>query len=148
MILRVVHLISAAVWVGSMVFFSLVVMPSLRHGLPPPQRQELIRSVGRRYRVLGWASVGVLLATGPLLAWRHGVVWSSGFGQLLSLKLVLVGIMLALTVLHDLSMGPPRGAQLNVPLTDGQRLAIVWLARVNLLVVLGIFLCGVWLTEW
>jgi putative copper export protein len=130
-----------------MIFFSLVVMPALRHGLPPPQRQELIRALGRRYRVLGWTSIGVLLATGPLLAWRHGVVWSSGFGQLLSLKLVLVGIMLALTVLHDLSMGP-RGAQLNVPLTDGQRLAIVWLARVNLLVVLGILVCGAWLTEW
>jgi hypothetical protein len=75
------------------------------------------------------------------------VVWSSGFGQILSLKLVLVGMMLALTVLHDLSMGP-RGTRLKVPLTDGQRRAVVWLARVNLLVVLGIFLCGVWLTEW
>jgi uncharacterized membrane protein len=48
MFLRVVHLIAAVVWVGSMVFFSLVVMPSLRHAVPPPQRQELIRSLGRR----------------------------------------------------------------------------------------------------
>ncbi len=147
MTLRIIHLLAAVVWVGSMIFFSLVVMPTLRHGLPPPQRQELIRALGRRYRVLGWTSIGVLLTTGPLLTWRHGVVWSSGFGQLLSFKLVLVGIMLALTVLHDLSIGP-RSAQLNVPLAGGQRLAIVWLARVNLLVVLGILVCGAWLTGW
>jgi len=146
MILRVIHLLAAVVWVGSMIFFSLVVMPALRQGLPPPRRQELIRVLGRRYRVLGWASIGVLLITGPLLAWRHGVVWSSGFGQLLSLKLILVGVMLALTVLHDLSIGP-RVAQLNVSPTGGQRRAIVWLARVNLLVVLGILLCGMWLME-
>ena len=146
MILRVIHLLSAVVWVGSMIFFSLVVMPALRQGLPPSQRQELIRVLGRRYRVLGWVSIGVLLATGLLMTWRHGVVWGSGFGQLLSFKLILVGVMLALTVLHDLSIGP-RVAQLNVPPTGGQRLAIVWLARVNLLVVLGILLCGVWLTE-
>jgi putative copper export protein len=80
------------------------------------------------------------------MAWQQGVVWDSGFGQILSLKLVLVGVMLALTVLHDLSMGP-RVVQLNVPLTSGQRQAIVWLARLNLLVVLGIILCSLWLTE-
>jgi uncharacterized membrane protein len=146
MILRMIHLLAAVVWVGSMIFFSLVVMPALRQGLPPPQRQELIRVLGRRYRIVGWVSIGVLLATGLLMAWRHGVVWSSGFGQLLSFKLVLVGVMLALTALHDLSIGP-RAARLNVPLTGGQRQAIVWLARANILVVLGILLCGMWLTE-
>jgi uncharacterized membrane protein len=145
MILRMIHLLAAVVWVGSMIFFSLVVMPALRQGLPSPQRQELIRVVGRRYRVLGWISIGILLATGPVMAWRHGVVWGSGFGQLLSLKLVLVGLMLVLTVLHDLSMGP-RVTQSPVPLTSGQRQAIVWLARANLLVAMGVLLCGMWLT--
>lgn len=146
MILRATHLLAAVVWVGSMIFFSLVVMPSVRRVVSPPQRHDLVRVLGRRYRILGWASVGILLLTGPILAWRHGVIWDSGFGQLLSLKLVLIGLMLALTVLHDLSMGP-RAVQLKVSPTEVQRQAIVWLARANLLVALAILVCGVLLTE-
>lgn len=53
MILRLVHLLAAIVWAGGMVFFSLVVMPSVRKALPPPQRPELIRIIGRRYRLMG-----------------------------------------------------------------------------------------------
>ena len=54
--------------------------------------------------------------------------------------------MLVLTVLHDLSLGArmPHGSTAH---TDGARQWIVWLARVNLIVVLGILLCGIWLTE-
>ena len=129
-----------------MIFFSLVVMPALRQGLPPPQRQELIRAVGRRYRILGWASVVVLLVTGPFLVWYHGVVWDSDFGWVLSLKLVLVGVMLLLTILHDFVLGP-RAVQANNPHTEGPRRAMIWLARLKLLVALGILLCGLWLAE-
>ena len=144
--LRAVHLLAAVVWAGSMIFFSLVVMPALRQGLPPSQRQGLIRIIGRRYRIVGWASVGVLLITGSLMAWNHGVVWNSGFGLVLSLKLVLVGVMLALTAFHDFVL-VRRAVQAKGPSQMESRRVILWLARANLLVVLGIILCGVWLTE-
>jgi len=144
--LRAVHLLAAVVWAGSMIFFSLVVMPALRQGLPPSQRQGLIRIIGRRYRIVGWASVGVLLITGSLMAWNHGVVWNSGFGRVLSLKLVLVGVMLALTSFHDFVL-VRRAVQAKGPSQMESRRVILWLARANLLVVLGIILCGVWLTE-
>ena len=148
--LRAVHLLAAVVWAGSMIFFSLVVMPALRQGLPPSQRQGLIRIIGRRYRIVGWASVGVLLITGSLMAWHRsasgGVVWDSGFGRVLSLKLVLVGVMLALTAFHDFVL-VRRAVQAKGPSQMESRRVILWLARANLLVVLGIILCGVWLTE-
>lgn len=136
---------AVVVWAGGMISFSLVVMPALRGSLPPPQRQALIRTIGRRYRAVGWASVAVLLATGPVMAWQRGVVWDSAFGRILSVKLALVGVMLILTVLHDFVLGP-RAASADAARKEGPRRAIVWLARVNLLVVLGIMVCGVWLT--
>lgn len=140
MILRSVHLLSAVVWVGGMISFTLVIMPVLRKGLSPPQRREWIRNIGRRYRLVGWTSIVILLITGSLMAWSQGVEWGSEFGRVLSLKLVLVGVMLALTSLHDFVLGP-RAAQ-----TENLRGIVLWLARLNLLVVVAIILCGVWLT--
>src|SRR3989304_4319803 len=139
MILRALHLLAAVVWAGGMISFTLVIMPALRQGLSPPQRQEWIRIIGRRYRVVGWGSIVILIVTGSLMAWNQGVVWDSGFGRVLSLKLALVGVMLVLTSLHDFVLGP-RAAR-----TENLRGVVLWLARVNLLVVIAIILCGVWL---
>lgn len=151
MILRTIHLLTAVVWVGSMIFFTFVVMPALRKSLPPPQRQELLRVIGRRYRLVGWTSIVILLITGSLLAWNQGVEWGSVFGWVLSLKLALVGTMLVLTALHDFVLGPrpldmARDAVAPSQGKERQRRVVVYLARVNLLVVVGILLCGVWLT--
>jgi putative copper export protein len=142
--LRTIHLLAAMTWAGGMVFFSLVLMPSVRRAVPPPDRPGLIRAVGRRYRFVGWAGIAVLLITGPLMAWDRGVDWDSEFGRLLALKLTLVGAMLVLTLFHDLVLGPrvtrdPAGS-------DRLRPMVAWLARLNLLVVLAIVVCGVWLT--
>ncbi len=143
--LRVLHLLAVLVWAGSMLFFSLVLMPALRKALPPIQRQEVIQVVGRRYRVVGWISVSVLLLTGSVMAWDHGVAWDSGFGRILSVKLILVGVMLVLTASHNVVLGS-RAAQITSDKQRGERALTVWLARANILVVLGIVLCGVWLT--
>lgn len=146
MILRAMHLLAVVIWAGGMIFFTLVVMPSIRRGLAPSQRQELIQVLGRRYRVMGWASIAVLLITGSLMTWHQGVAWDSGFGRILILKLILVGIMLALTSLHDFVLGPRVAKASNPHHATWLRRAVIYLARLNLLVVLGIVLCGVWLT--
>jgi putative copper export protein len=145
-ILRTVHLLAAVVWVGGMIFFSVVIMPAVRQALLPSQRQELVRIVGRRYRAVGWVSVGVLLATGSVMAWRQGVDWGSPFGRVLMLKLSLVVLMVALTATHDFVLGP-RAAQAGNPDAERSRRAVIWLARMNLLVVLAIVVCGVWLSS-
>jgi len=94
---------------------------------------------------MGWVSVGFLLVTGTILAWKRNEVWGSEFGQVLILKLILVGVMLLLTVLHDV-MGT-RSAIGNQPNPEKRRKLMTWLARVNLFVVLGTIFCGVLLTR-
>ncbi len=129
-----------------MLFFSLVVMPALRQSLAPSQRGQVIQAVGRRYRVVGWTSIGVLLVTGPIIAWDHGVAWDSEFGQILGVKLFLVGVMLVLTIAHNLVLAPRVAQTTNLDHKRPKRL-VIWLARVNILVVLGIIMCGVWLAH-
>jgi uncharacterized membrane protein len=67
-ILQFIHLLAAIIWTGSMIFFSFVLMPAVREGLSPSNRPNLVRAVGKRYRVVGWAGVGILLVTVTVFA--------------------------------------------------------------------------------
>jgi len=103
-----IHILGACTWVGGILFFGLVLVPALRRA-PGPKTHELVRAVGRRFRVVGWTSVAILLVTGvanvlyrvpgPVLL--SAEFWQSGWGQMLSLKLALVLAMIGVGVAHD-----------------------------------------------
>jgi putative copper export protein len=103
------HIAAACAWVGGLLFFALVLVPVLR-GSPGPKTVELVRAVGMRFRVVGWATVGLLIVTGvgnlllrmPGSILLHAEFWQSYFGKLLALKLALVAGMVAVSVAHDL----------------------------------------------
>ena len=109
------HILSAIVWIGGMLFLAFVVVPVTR-GLPPAERAALFGAIGRRFRTVGWACIAVLLVTGTHsqfgLPWRDlghaldGRLWSSPFGTTLALKLAVVMVMLGLSVYHDFVIGP------------------------------------------
>lgn len=143
-ILLMIHLLAASIWVGSMIFFALVVIPVLRHSsMDSEQRKTMIKAIGFRYRILGWATVGVLLTTGPILAGIRGVDWHSTFGKVLFFKLVLVSVMLVLLLLHDLVLS--RTLDAPAGLHGRERYWANLLARINLLIVVIILFCGLWL---
>jgi putative copper export protein len=125
------HVVAATAWVGSMIFFAAVVVPVVRRAEGAPQ---LVLALGRRFRVLGWLSLGVLLATGATnLAFRgigwallaDRAFWSTAFGRALAYKLALVTFVLAATAAHDRWSG-------------GSRRAASWLGRLVLLASLAI----------
>jgi len=108
------HILSAVIWIGGMLFLALVVVPVTRP-LPPGERAALVGAVGRRFRAVGWACIAVLLVTGVVNTGYRGVtlenlftaaLWSSPFGTTLALKLGGVAVMLALSVYHDFAIGP------------------------------------------
>ena len=108
------HILSAIIWIGGMLFVALVMVPVTRD-LPPGERAALFSTVGRRFRTVGWACIGTLLVTGVVnLAYRGvtwdnvltAALWNSPFGVTLALKLGVVAIMLGLSVYHDFVIGP------------------------------------------
>lgn len=149
------HLLAAVVWIGGMVFLSLVLVPMLKQEPFAAQRGALIRATGLRFRVVVWSAAGVLLGTGPLLMAARG--WSLGapdaWPAVLIVKLVLVAILLALTVAHDVVVGPRVGRILQTPeasRTDYERLLVAgsaWLPRLALLLALGVLLAAVTLAR-
>lgn len=111
-----VHIIAACAWIGSMLFFSVVLVPVLRRSEQAASAGALVRQVGMRFRTFGWACIGTLLVTGVLNLELRGVglgtltskpFWADGFGRALGCKLAAVVVVLGLTLTHDaLSLRP------------------------------------------
>ena len=62
-----IHLLAAMVWIGGMVFLSVVLMPVFRRGTFGADRRILFQTLGRRFRIVVWIMVGILIVSGPLL---------------------------------------------------------------------------------
>lgn len=107
------HVLAASVWLGSIAFLALVLVPALR-GTEPSTRRELLRSSGYRLRSVAWAAFVVLTATGVLqlgyrgfrLADVGGSLWIGPFGHALAGKLICFAITLVLSWWHDFRVGP------------------------------------------
>jgi uncharacterized membrane protein len=109
------HLLAMAFFVGGQILIAAAVVPVERSN-PDPER---LRAIARRF---GWGTLialAILLVTGTAMA-SHYSLWGS---HTLRLKLVLVGLVLALTVVH---LRYPRMHALQAAIFVGS-LAIVWL---------------------
>jgi len=62
-LLVVVHVVSAAVWVGGVVVLTFVAVPVAQRQTSP-LRGELLRDFGRRWRPIGWGALALAIATG------------------------------------------------------------------------------------
>lgn len=141
-----IHILAALTWIGGMMFLVLVVVPVTRRLPSRVLAAQLIRDTGRRFRVVGWICLLVLLTTGvtnlllrgigPAL-WSSPDFWASPFGQTLAWKLMLVGSILALSAFHDFYVGPRASALLAVdpaaPAALRFRAGASWMGRLTLL---------------
>lgn len=149
------HVLAAMSWIGGMVFLSLVLVPVLRTPALAPQRGQVFPVVARQFRVVGWAAIFVLLSTGPVLALARGVdlgapaSWPSS----LQVKLGLVALLVGMTALHDLLIGPRVSAIVRKPEADrtaAEGRLVRWapiLARGSLLLALAVLYCAVQLAR-
>jgi copper resistance protein D len=90
------------------VFLGLAV-GAARGTLADAQRIEFFRAIGRRFALVGGIALLVLIATGSDMASdRHvwGDLTDTSYGRTLLAKLILVGLVIALTLLHSLVQGP------------------------------------------
>lgn len=146
-----IHLIAAISWIGGTIFLSLVLAPSYRSLAAKPDAGALFRTTARRFRLVVWGAVALLLLTGPLLVVSHGWAlfeparWPSPLG----IKLVLVAALLLMTLAHDLVLGP-RVREILAQLPDKRTAsdrnvlaAAAWLPRVALLLSLAVLFAAV-----
>lgn len=107
--IRWVHLISAISWIGGQIFILIVLLPVMRTSLPRNERTLLFAQVGRRYAVLSWVALALLVVTGVLNGERRGIDWTrlpdSSYGRILLVKLIFVTVVILMTLVHALYFG-------------------------------------------
>jgi putative copper export protein len=150
--LRVVHLLSAAVWVGGTVALVFVGVPAIRR-LEGEARAVAMRTLGRRWRPLGWSAMGVAIVSGLWLTEIHGgfnrAALDTDFDRTLIVKSVLVALLCVGAVVHDYVLGPRLQRQLRArapeaPATRRRLVAVGWFnfALTVLVPALGVVVLG------
>jgi putative copper export protein len=146
--LRAVHLLAATVWVGGTIALVFVAVPPVQR-LEGGDRGRLLREFGRRWRPIGWSSLGVAVATGAVLAVRANAfdATSTRFDWVLAVKGALVGLLVAGAYLHDYVLGPGLAREIREGRPQSLRPLLTAIGRTNLLVTVAIPVLGVLLSE-
>jgi len=71
-LLKMIHFLSALIWVGGMFFAYVVLRPAVVEVLEPPQRLRLWDNVFRRFFVWVWTAIAILLASGFFMIYLYG----------------------------------------------------------------------------
>lgn len=109
-----VHIVAAMLWVGGILFLSLVLVPASRR-YPRDLRARLFTDVGRQFRVVGWTALAVLVVTGAVQMAARGATlgnvldgrfFQTPWGRVMGAKLLAVFVMMLLTAIHDFVAGP------------------------------------------
>jgi putative copper resistance protein D len=144
------HLTAAMIWVGGQLFLALVLAPTLRAQLSPPERMPLSLAIAKRFKRFSHGALGVLLLTG---LWQVRYVFFSSvgsfsdteYGRIFLLKMGLLFLALVLSVLHDKKWGPALMQKIGSPNSPEFKAAtqrMIFWARVNIIVTLAIVACA------
>lgn len=150
-----IHLLAAVLWIGGMSFLSLALVPVLQQDAFASSCRPFFKAIALRFRRLVWLCILLLLVTGPLLLGRHvaSPLAPMTWPPVVQTKLTLVLVLLLLTAIHDLLIGPRVGRILSVPEESRSALdrrlvgSSRWMPRLSLFLALAILLCAVTLAR-
>ena len=105
------HVLLACIWVGGMIYTAAVVIPfAVKQA--PDERQRIIRGQARKFRMIGWTSVVLLVVTGLINVTHYyprdsfgeslSALFSPGGNFWLRRKLEVFVLMVLLVLFHDI----------------------------------------------
>ncbi len=109
------HLVSAAVWVGGIIFLGAVLQPVSKKLIQDPiERSRFVGNIGAQFNVVGWGSLIILSLTGfyNLVRVAGGfneiarLLLKTNYGMILDTKLTFVLAMILITAHHTFIAGP------------------------------------------
>lgn len=109
-LVRFLHVLGAACWVGGMIVLGAVAVPAARRAGDRAASRRVITSAARRFGAVGALAFGVLVATGLALIDQRGISLAelpdSEYGRRILAKIGLLAAMGVVTVAHGLWQGP------------------------------------------
>ena len=103
-----VHLISAFIWIGGVIFSSLILLPAAQKYLKQDVRGEFLRQIHTRFQKVSAAFVTLLLVTGGInihFAKQVRGTLSGMYFSALMLKIFFFTILLTFYLLHLKELG-------------------------------------------
>ena len=104
------HLVSISLWGGAVVTYALIVMSELRKQADPEQ----MAVTAERLSTLATAALVVVMLSGIFNSWQQmntfSQLWSTDYGRVLVIKLVLVAIMMCIGALNRFHWVPKLAA--------------------------------------
>jgi copper resistance protein D len=145
-VLVVAHVLAATVWVGGTVALTFIAVPAIRTVAGEP-RQLAMRTLGRRWRPIGWSALLVLIATGIPLA-AH-VLPDAGIGAaaVFGIKVAAFAALLCFAYLHDFVLGPRLAAEIREGRPQTSRRPLVLVGWTSFTLTLALPILGVVLAE-
>ena len=64
------HLLATVIWIGGAIYINIVLIPSL-DAIDPSQRGKLMGVAAKRFMVLAWSSIAILIITGIILTYQE-----------------------------------------------------------------------------
>jgi putative copper export protein len=109
-LVRFLHLLGAAVWMGGMIALGAIAVPAARAAGDRAAGRRVVTSAARRFGVLGGVAWLLIAATGLALIDHRGLglgdLPDSDYGRRILAKIGLLLAMGAATLLHALWQGP------------------------------------------
>ena len=106
------HMLAVTVWVGPQFFLFIAAVPAVRTIEDRALRAKVMRTIVTRFGWMAWAAMVVIVLSGISNIFQE----ADDFGHLLdfdyrwvnffALKMVLVGLTVALTAMHTFVVGP------------------------------------------
>ena len=109
-LVRFLHVLGAATWVGGMIAIGAVAVPAARAAGDRDAGRRVMTSAGRRFGVFGALAWSVILVSGFGLIHHRGLELAdlpdSDYGHRLIAKICVLAAMGVVTALHALWQGP------------------------------------------
>ncbi|MCH8272715.1 MAG: DUF4149 domain-containing protein [Candidatus Marinimicrobia bacterium] len=100
------HLVAAVTWLGGIIYINLVLLPIV-NTLEPSTAGKLMSENAKRFSIIAWVSIGLLIITGSIMLDADALFdFSTDFGTFLTLKLITVLIMIIIGLYITLLLAP------------------------------------------
>ena len=102
------HIVSACLWVGGMLFLILVFIPGIKKH---PDKVNIIANVSLKFRTAGVVALVILLITGIVQLDYRGAHWTieyftnTRFGKIAGLKILIFAVIISISLIHDYYLG-------------------------------------------
>ena len=105
-IINFLHLLATVTWIGGMLYYNIILKPSLT-SIDPSQRGRLLGAVMKRFIFLSWVCIIILVITGLLITPSQMLLnVASVYGIILTLKHFVILLMIVIGLVITFSLRP------------------------------------------